>query len=401
MTPSVTAVHRPPPATVRRRAVAGTMTAAFGGFASFNLLLSAVPAYAVRNGAGPVGAGAVTGVLMATTMVVQPLTPRLFARLGRRRSLALAGALLGLPCLVMLFPAASGLAPVIASTAVRGLGFGVFVVAGVTFTAELFPPSARGRAIGWYGAVVGAAGILGAPLGLTLARQGAYPGDFVLAAATAALVVAGSLGFPQGPPAAAAPADIAAPAGRRTRPVRGALRPLAGPLLVEGATTIAYGVVFTFLPLTASAAPGALLAAQVASLLARLGSGRLVDRHGGRRVLGPAVLTAALGAAAGAAPHHPAIVLAGSALFGAGFGVIQNATLVLIMRAAGDTPAGLGLASVSWNLAFDGGTGLGALAGGPLLALGGPAALFPATAALLAASLLAGRTRAAGVGAVP
>ncbi|WNI18460.1 MFS transporter [Actinacidiphila sp. ITFR-21] len=384
MTQPLAAVRRPPPPAVRRRAVAGALTAAFGGFASFNLLLSAVPAYAVRTGAGPVGAGAVTGTMMAATLAVQPLTPRLFARLGRRRSLALSGALLGLPCLLMLLPAVSGLVPLLGLTTLRGLGFGVFVVAGVTFTAELFPPDARGRAVGWYGGAVGAAGILGAPLGLTLARHGAYPADFAAAAAGAALVLAGSLGFPREP--------VAPPAGRRRPPgaVLLALRPLAGPLLVEGATTTAYGVVFTFLPLTASAAPAALLAVQAAAVLARLVSGRLVDRYGGRPVLGPAVLCAALGAAAGAVPHHPAVVLAGGALFGAGFGAVQNATLVLVMRAAGDTPAGLGLAGVSWNIAFDAGTGFGALAGGPLLSLGGPAALFPATAAVLAATLLAG-----------
>ncbi|MEU8935130.1 hypothetical protein AB0D30_35235 [Streptomyces sp. NPDC048409] len=44
---------------------------------------------------------------MAATLVVQPCSPWLFARLGRRRSLALSGALLGHPCLVL--PAASTL----------------------------------------------------------------------------------------------------------------------------------------------------------------------------------------------------------------------------------------------------------------------------------------------------
>lgn len=363
----------------------GALLAAFGGFAGFHLLLSAMPAYAVRSGAGPSGAGALTAILMAATLVVQPFTPWLFARLGRRRSLALSGALLGLPCLVL--PAASTLPALSCLAVVRGLGFGVFVVAGVTFTAELFPSGNRGRAIGRYGAVVGVAGVLGAPLGIALARQEAYALAFALAAGTAALVVAGAFGFPRD----GAPARAARPQGGRPRSPGGpwrSLRPMTGPLLVEAASTMAYGVVCTFLPLTAPAAPAALLVAQTSTVLSRLGAGWLVDRYGGRPVLVPAVLVTTLGTAAGAASHEPALLLAGTALFGAGFGTVQSATLVLALQAAGDRPGALGVAGVAWNIAFDGGTGIGSLAGGPLLALGGPSALFPATAAVLAVFLL-------------
>lgn len=163
---------------------------------------------------------------------------------------------------------------------------------------------------------------------------------------------------------------------------------MTGPLFVEVASTTAYGVVFTFLPLTASAAPEALLAAQASTVLARLGAGWLIDRHGGRRVLVPAVVVTTLGTAAGTASHETALLLIGTALFGAGFGAVQSATLVLVMEAADDSPAGLGVAGVAWNVAFDGGTGVGSLAGGPLLSVGGPSLLFPATAAVLAVFLL-------------
>jgi predicted MFS family arabinose efflux permease len=386
--------------------VGGALLAAFGGFASFNLLLSAAPMYAARGGGGPVAAGAVTGALTAATVAVQPLTPRLLARAGERVSLQAAGLLLGLPCLAALPAAASAPAAVAALAALRGLGFGVFVVAGVALTAGLFPPDRRGRAIGVYGAVSGAAGILGTPLGLTLAHHGAYRADFLLAAAAAALVPLAALALPGRParPAAAtagvpgpqrrsgpghAPASARTPARARAPRLRARLGPLAGPLWVEAASTTAYGVLFTFLPLTADAAPTALLAAQAASVGARLGSGRLADRIGPAALLTPAAAVAALGACAGAAPHRAVPVTAGAALFGAGFGAVQNASLLLVMRRAGETAAGLRLAGVSRNLAFDAGTGLGALGGGPLLAAGGPATLFPATGALLAASLAA------------
>ncbi|MFJ3759359.1 MFS transporter [Streptomyces sp. NPDC090080] len=376
----------PSPSVARRRAAtAGSLIAAFGGFAGFNLTLSAMPAYAVRSGVGPSGAGTLTATLMAATLVVQPFTPWLFARLGRRHSLALSGALLGLPCLAL--PAVATLPALTGLAAVRGLGFGMFVVAGVTFTAELFPPARRGRAIGWYGAVVGVAGVLGAPLGIALARRGAYALVFALAAGTAALILAGSLGFPR-TGAAERPAATRSGRGGARRETGRSVRLMAGPLLVEAASTAAYGVVFTFLPLTTSAAPGALLAAQAATVLSRLGAGWLIDRYGGRPILVPAGLATALGTAAGAASHTPVLLVGGAAVFGAGFGAVQSATLVLALRAAGDRPEGLGVAGVAWNIAFDGGTGIGSLAGGPVLLLGGPPVLFPATAALLAVVLI-------------
>uniref|UniRef100_A0AAU1LZ64 MFS transporter n=1 Tax=Streptomyces sp. NBC_00148 TaxID=2903626 RepID=A0AAU1LZ64_9ACTN len=387
--PSAPADRRVPPSARRRRAaVGGALIAAFGGFASFNLLLSALPAYAVRSGAGPAGAGALTATLMGATLAVQPFTPRLFARLGRRHSLALSGALLGLPCLAL--PAATTLTALHGLAAVRGLGFGVFVVAGVTFTTDLFPAANRGRAIGWYGAVVGVAGVLGAPLGIALARQEAYGLVFALAAGAAGLVVAGSFGFPR---EAASPRAAAPRTGRLWGGTWASLRPMTGPLLLELASTTAYGVVFTFLPLTAPAAPEALFSAQASSVLARLGAGWLIDRYGGRPVLVPAVLLNALGTAAGSASHETALLLTGAVLFGSGFGAVQSATLVLVMQAADDSSARLGLAGVAWNIAFDAGTGIGSLGGGPLLAAGGPATLFGPTAAVLAGLLLLPATR--------
>jgi MFS family permease len=374
----------------RRRAVRLTFVGAFGGFTSFNLLLTAVPSYAVHSGAGPVAGGLTTGALMLGAVVVQPATPRLFAVLGRRRTLAAAGLLMGLPSLLLLLPHAGSPSALAVLALLRGLGFGVLVVAGVTITAELFPPDRRARALGLYGALTALAGIIGAPLGLALAGRGAYPGVFLLAAATALLVVVGA--------AMAPPVRTVEDAGPR-RPASGSLkgvwRGLVGPFTVEAVSTTAYSVVFTFLPLTSGRdapgwlAPASLLAVQLAAAVSRWGIGPAVDRYGGGRVLRPAVLVAAAGVAAGAVPDRPALVLVGMTLFGLGFGVIQNASLALVLdRARGP---GMGVGSVVWNLAFDVGTGAGVTAGGLVLAAGGDAAVFLSASALLVASLLATR----------
>jgi predicted MFS family arabinose efflux permease len=367
------------------RTLRGPVLAAFGGFASFYLLLSVVPQYAVDGGAGPAGAGLCTGALMLATVAVQPLTPRLLATAGRRMTLASAGALLGLPCLLL--PLSANLTFLVVLGAVRGLGFGIFVVVSVTLVAERVPEGRWGRGMGLYGALVGLAGIIGSPLGLAMARRAAYPWTFLLAGCSALIVVGASLGVGSG--------RVAPAAGPRSRvPVGGALRALCAPFLVEAVSTTAYGVIFTFLPLAAAHGPAwtgptALLVVQLTAAVSRWVSGGIVDRYGGGRLLGPAILAAAIGVTAGVAPGDPGVMIAGMALFGAGFGVIQNASLVLTLHRARDF--GLGVGSVTWNLAFDAGTGIGAAGGGLVAQAGGNSAVFLSASLLLALSLTAAR----------
>jgi predicted MFS family arabinose efflux permease len=72
-------------------------------------------------------------------------------------------------------------------------------------------------------------------------------------------------------------------------------------------------------------------------------------------------------------------------LFGAGFGTLQNATLLLIM---GRVPkAEYGLGSTLWNLAFDAGTGAGAFVFGFVVGAAGFFWSFCSCAALLVAAL--------------
>jgi predicted MFS family arabinose efflux permease len=84
--------------------------------------------------------------------------------------------------------------------------------------------------------------------------------------------------------------------------------------------------------------------------------------------------------------HQGHVLLGGALLFGAGFGLLQNATLILTMSRVPKSEYGLG--SALWNAAFDAGTGAGALLfGGVISASGFPAAFYLA-AALLAVALL-------------
>jgi predicted MFS family arabinose efflux permease len=91
----------------------------------------------------------------------------------------------------------------------------------------------------------------------------------------------------------------------------------------------------------------------------------------------------------------PVAVIGGAALFGAGFGVAQNASQTLMYGRVAES--GYGAVSAVWNLAYDGGMGLGAAGFGVLAARTGDPAAFALTAAVLPLVLAAaGRDRGKG-----
>ena len=75
-------------------------------------------------------------------------------------------------------------------------------------------------------------------------------------------------------------------------------------------------------------------------------------------LLAPGVLLAAAGMLMLSLATVPVAVIAGAAVFGAGFGVTQNASLTLMYDRVPES--GYSAVSALWNLAYDGGMGLGA-----------------------------------------
>jgi predicted MFS family arabinose efflux permease len=141
-------------------------------------------------------------------------------------------------------------------------------------------------------------------------------------------------------------------------------------------------------------AAAALLAQPAASTVARWVAGRLGDRHGPARLLTPGLVLAAAGMAAIAVTGSPAAVIGGALLFGAGFGMLQNATLVLMYARV---PAGgEGAVSAIWNAANDLGMAAGALGAGlAITSLGYPTTFVLTAAVTFLALVVIRRDRAA------
>ncbi len=131
----------------------------------------------------------------------------------------------------------------------------------------------------------------------------------------------------------------------------------------------------------------ALLVQPAAAIAGRWLAGRYGDRRGSAALLAPGVFVAAAGVLTLSLTAIPAAVIAGAGVFGLGFGITGNATQMLMYDRVPES--GYGAVSAMWNLAYDGGMGLGAAGFGVLAVHTGYPAAFALTAALLLTALLA------------
>lgn len=386
-----------PPVSLRRDpAVLRLVLVALLAFSSFCLTLSSLPTYAARGGTGAASAGIPTAVLLAATILVQPLVPTLERRLGTGPLLA--SGLVALGAFPPLYLVSDRLGWLAAVSAVRGVGFAVLTVVGATLTARIAPRGRLGAVIGAYGLGIAVPNLAAVPAGAALALDGRFAVVAWLAASPLlALPLLGPLGR------AGAVRVRQRRRGRALAVLRAAGPPSATLLVV----TLAGGSLVTYLPIErphGALAPVALLVFGAASAASRWGGGVLADRIGARLLLPASLATGVAGMATIAAGLAVAgvgtyvLVLAGVTCFGTGYGAAQNLTQIVAFRRAGN--ADVGTASAIWNTAFDAGTGIGAYAAGAVAAAVGGFTWTYAGCALLIALLLpvaAGSARYAAV----
>jgi len=352
----------------------------FGSALSMYLLTSVVPLYLAASGSGGIGAGLSTGAMMLSAVGVELLVPRMLARWGYQVVLGLGLILLGAPSLVLLFTASLPL--VLAVCVVRGAGLAILVVGAVALIAEVTPAHRRGEAFGVYGVVVGLPAAIGLPLGVYLTGVVGFDVLFVLAAVASLLGLATLGGMPKQPSVE-----------KQHVKVLGGLRGsgLLMPTFVFAAVTVAAGISVTFLPLAVAAdnqslVAAALLMQAITAPGARWLAGRYGDRVGPAKLLAPALLLAALGAGALVLIGSAVAIVVGSTLFGIGFGAAQNLTLSLMYNRV--PKSRYGQVSALWNLAYDGGWGIGAIVFGAIVAGTGYSVAFGLTAVVVALALI-------------
>ena len=393
----------PSTGTPRGRIVSGPLAlvflAEFCALTSFYLLLSVTPMYAAAVGAGSTGAGLVTGVLLLGTVAAELAAPILMRRYGYWAMLLTGAVLLGVPALALL--AGASLTVIVTVSIVRGFGFGLCTVMTGALTAALLPPERRGEGLGLFGIVATAPGIIALPAGVWLAD---HVGMATVVGLTAATALVPLVVFPWlSGGADRRPADAARADTQKTDGLLDGLRQagLLRPFLIFATSTVAAGVVVSFLPLavgvSGNVAAAGLLAQALTATIGRWWAGRRGDRSGHARLLVPALAIASAGMVTMIWLASPAAVIAGMCLFGMGFGICQNATFALMIDRM--PPSGVGTASALWNLAYDAGYGAGpALFGLVVNHTGYPAAFALTAVLMLAAVPVAKRERAAARG---
>jgi len=369
------------PARLLSLPLALTFLAEFTSLTSFFLLLSVLPMLAAAAGASSSSAGLITGSLLLGTVAAEAVAGAAISRFGYRTMLAAGAVLLGAPALALI--PREPQAAMMSISFVRGLGFGLCGVTTGALTATLLPPERRGEGLGLLGLVSGVPAVVALPAGVWLAGHHLATAVAAMAAAAGLLPLATIRLLPShstahgstahGSRAAHSSAPATARAGLRLS-------------LIFAACTIAAGVLDSFLPLAkgvpSNLASAALLIQAITATLSRWQAGRHGDRYGHARLLIPALIVAALGMAAMLWLASPVLIFASMVLFGAGFGVIENATFALLIEQLPEAKA-----STLWNLAYDAGYGAGPAVFGLFAARTGYPAAFALTGILVLAVL--------------
>jgi len=361
--------------------LAVTFLAEFTSLTSFFLLLSVMPMRAAAAGAGSSGAGRITGSLMLGTVAAEATAAAAIRRFGCRMVLAAGAVLLGAPALAML--AREPQAVMVSVNLVRGLGFGLCGVVTGVLTARLLPPGRRGEGLGLLGVVSGVPAVVALPAGVWLAGHHLAATAAAMAATAGLLPLVAIRWLPSGREARRTARTGRMPGARTSGRMAGAALRLP---LIFAAATIAAGVLDSFLPLAkgipSNLSSTALLVQAITATFSRWQAGKHGDRYGHTRLLIPALAVTALGMAAMMALGSPVAIFAGVVLFGAGFGVIENATFALLIEQLPEARA-----SVLWNLAYDAGYGAGPVAFGLICVRTGYPAAFALTGTLILAAV--------------
>ncbi|MGC0274445.1 MFS transporter [Pseudactinotalea sp. Z1739] len=339
---------------------------------STNLLLAMVfmasivtmAPYAVRElGATEPQAGAVASIFVVGALLTRPFAGRYLDVLGRRR-IVVVGIGLQVGALALYF-LADTLALLLVVRVLHGMAFGLVNTAMAASVISLLPPRRRSEGTGYFGMSGVIAGAVGPLYGVPVLMG---PGPQVLFAVfTGLAVLAFSLSLLLRLPSPAAPAPRPRPRARR-RSVGPVLRslleptviPVASVMLVAGA---AFSSVMTYMSLyTPSLGMEEMTTVffvvySASVLLVRPFAGRLHDSRGDNTIIYPSLLSLAVALAVISVARTPAVLLLGAVFLALGFGTLMSSMQAIAVTLAPRDR--VGVATATFFLMLDIGTGLG------------------------------------------
>ena len=319
--------------------------------------VSVIPLFVDEHSSSSTSAGLVTGLMFLITVLVELRTPHLMHSLGNKIVLPTGAALMGVAPVFFFFT--NDVWAMVAVPIARGAGLALLVVAATATAARLFPAGRRAEGLGLFGLSFTVPSVLLTPAGIWLADHFGYGLVFGVSIALGAMCIALAPLIPADADEQDSPHGILGIIKKRT---------ILVPTIVFGISTLAAGVIITYLALAVGEGVAAigLFLYGVTSSIARWLGGRWADAIGSGMIFWWGMLVSGLGVAMMAATSVDALVLIGLTVFGLGFGAVQNASIaVMFARAERRHVAHI---SVLWNLAFDAGLGIGAVGFGLIAA---------------------------------
>lgn len=323
--------HPPLPA---RSAIPIVIATVFVDVIGFAMVLPLLPSYAARFGSSPFMIGVLVAAYSAMQFVFAPMWGRASDRIGRRPVLLIG--LAGSVASYLVFAVADGFGLLLLSRIIDG-GSGATINVAQAYLADETAPARRTRAMGIVGAAFGLGFIVGPILGgITSSIDLALPG-FVAAAFTGINLVFAWWRLPESHHVGAAEV--------RHRDAPLAWQPLAGPVTVLFAATLAFSVMYVVFPLFGEIRFGATRSTvsywfALIGLVTAIVQGGLLGRlaaalgEGGVARLGTAMLACGfvLIPLTGATGSPTLLFYAALAILGAGFGMTGPAMIGLVSR---------------------------------------------------------------------
>ena len=366
-------------------AMSGFLLGAAAMFATMYSTQAILPELGREFGVSPARAGLSVSVVVAAVAVGGWLWGPVSDRIGRRRAITAASALLVVPtALVALAPSFELL---LVLRALQGLCMPGLLIVGVPYVAEVFAPALGGMAMGAYTAALVVGGIAGrVGVGLVTAAIGWRPALGLLALLPAAAVLLLRRTLPEGPRTVRAESRASALRAHLRNPA------VLRATVVGAGMFFAFVGTFSFIAYRLEAPPFGYSQTAISLLFCLwvLGAagpyaGMLADRLGWRAVAAGAAVTAGTGVALSLSDWMPAIVVGLGMITLAMFTAVPAAQLGLSAAAEADR----GIASALYFTAYYVAGGLGSFLPGLAWEAGGWPLVAATVAAPVGAALLA------------
>ncbi|MGC3021419.1 MULTISPECIES: MFS transporter [unclassified Brevibacterium] len=354
----------------------------------FYLLMTSMAGYAVaRFSAGEAAAGFASSSFVLGAVVARVLTGKYLDFIGRRTLLIITMAVSVLASLA--YMAADGLTLLLVLRIVHGIAFGAGNTAIMTAIQSIIPASRRGEGTGYFGTATTLSTALGPYLGVIIPREFDFAMLFIASAIMSVFALISCVLI-------RLPVQELSDYQRRTKwqltlgtlVDRDGLR-IGSVMLLAGT---AYAAALVFLAGyaaehgVAAAASLFFVAFAAASLVARLFVGRMQDAFGDNAVIFPVFICDIAGNLLLALwPTMPGIVLAG-VLIGFGFGSLMPCMQAITVKSV--PMSRVPVATASFFLLLDAGSGIGPVVLGFLYPLTGGNGMFLVCAGLVVAAIV-------------